>query len=310
MVDDRDDRASLPPPAASQPFIPRMHRQALAELVRGIIAGEAFVALTGEPGVGKTTVLNAAIAALVERNFRVRRIGNPTRAPLHLQEMMGQLLVNPAATVTDEDIERLFDTITSNDDQDHLVIAFDDAQYLQADVLGYFQIASSLHALGIRQQQVIFTARPEFWNLLEDPKLRDLSERIEVRPVIDRLCAAEARDYLCRRIGQTFGARAPLIPEATLNAIIDHGEGLPGRLDLILTQSLAATRGGHQELHPDSVHSAAQAAAKLGSSAVLPMVAEGIPSQIVQPPPPSRISISKCPSERNASLLSRLREGT
>lgn len=169
MDDHRDDAPFLPPPATGQPFMPRTHRQALAELVRGILAGETFVALTGKPGVGKTTVLNTAIAVLGERNLRVRRIGNPTRVPLRLQQIMGELLGSPAGTATNVDIERLFDTLTFNNDQDQLVFVFDNAQYLHTDVLGYLQMVSSLDALGIRHQQVIFSARPEFWSFSRIP---------------------------------------------------------------------------------------------------------------------------------------------
>lgn len=119
--------------------------------------------------------------------------------------------------------------------------------------------------------------------------------------MIERFCEAEARDYLCYRIGQMPGAIGRLVPDTALNAIIHHGGGIPGRLDLILMQSLVATRGVHRQLSPDTVNAVAQAIAKVGSSVVLRTVSEGTSGQVVEPLP-SRTFISDAPERRHPVL--------
>ncbi len=297
-MNDGNNVAYALPPRAGQPFLPRTHRQALTELVRGILAGEPFVALTGKPGVGKTTVLNTAITVLDERNLRIRRIGNPLGTPLRLPQIIGELLGNPAGAVTNQDVERLFDTLTSSNNGEQLVLVFDDAQHLQPDVLGYLQIISSLHALGIRHQQVIFTAQPEFWDLLTDPKLCDLVERIKVRPLIELLDEAEAREFLCYRLEQAYGPVCQHVRDAALSRLVHHGAGFPDRLELILTKSLVAA-GGYRQLRPETVDTVARIVGSVGRSTVVPMASDETAVQAVAPPPAAKLR----PPERRRPVL-------
>jgi len=294
-MDDLDNVALAPPLGAGKICMPRTQRQALAELVRAIVAGAPFVALTGKPGVGKTTVLDAAVAVLAERGLRIRRIDNPHGTPLRLPQIIGELLGDIPGTVTNEDIERLFDALTVNNDGSQVVLVFDDAHYLQADVLGYLQIVSSLHALGIRNQRVIFAARPEFWDLLEDPKLHDLAERIKARPVIEPLGEAEARDFLCYRLEQMYGAIRQRVSDADLSRLVQHGEGIAGRLDPVFLKSVAAG-GRYRQLRPETVDAGAYASD--APAAVVPATTEKSLGQMVALHPP-RATI---PERRNRVL--------
>ena len=279
-MDDFDNVAPAVPRVAGQLFMPRTQRQALAELVRAIVAGEPFVALTGKPGVGKTTVLDTAVAVIAERGLRIRRIDNPHGTPLRLPQIIGELLGNAPGTMTNEDIERLFDALTMNNEGSQVVLVFDDAHYLQADVLGYLQIVSSLHALGIRNQRVIFAGRPEFWDLLEDPKLRDLVGRINARPVIEPLGEAEARDFLCYQLEQMYGAIRQQVSDAALSRLVQYGEGIPGRLDPILLKSLVAA-GGYRQLGPEAVDAGAYTFARGALAVVVPAATENHSRQMV-----------------------------
>ena len=47
--------------------------------------------MTGNKGVGKTTVLEAAIARLAEQPVRFIRVGNPLATPLTLGRMLIQI---------------------------------------------------------------------------------------------------------------------------------------------------------------------------------------------------------------------------
>ena len=279
-MDDFDNVAPAVPRVAGQLFMPRTQRQALAELVRAIVAGEPFVALTGKPGVGKTTVLDTAVAVIAERGLRIRRIDNPHGTPLRLPQIIGELLGNAPGTMTNEDIERLFDALTMNNEGSQVVLVFDDAHYLQADVLGYLQIVSSLHALGIRNQRVIFAGRPEFWDLLEDPKLRDLVGRTKARPVIEPLGEAEARDFLCYQLEQMYGAIRQQVSDAALSRLVQYGEGIPGRLDPILLKSLVAA-GGYRQLGPEAVDAGAYTFARGALAVVVPAATENHSRQMV-----------------------------
>ena len=67
------------------------HRRALDLVAGAILERVPFIAMTGNKGVGKTTVLEAAIARLAEQPVRFIRVGNPLATPLTLGRMLIQI---------------------------------------------------------------------------------------------------------------------------------------------------------------------------------------------------------------------------
>src|SRR5512137_506901 len=61
-------------------FLSKNHREAFAHLLYGINNRAGFIALTGEVGTGKTTVLRALLSQL-DADHRIALIFNPSLSP-------------------------------------------------------------------------------------------------------------------------------------------------------------------------------------------------------------------------------------
>src|SRR3990172_7502703 len=65
-------------------FLSNNHREAFAHLFYGINNRAGFIALTGEVGSGKTTVLRALLSQLDADHYRTAFIFNPCISPTEL----------------------------------------------------------------------------------------------------------------------------------------------------------------------------------------------------------------------------------
>ena len=74
---------------AAEVFPASGHREALATLLYGVLTRKPFVALTGETGTGKTTLLGIALALLGERRLHLLRLPDPLMEPAQLIRWLG-----------------------------------------------------------------------------------------------------------------------------------------------------------------------------------------------------------------------------
>src|SRR5512140_215091 len=65
-------------------FLSKNHREAFAHLLYGINNRAGFIALTGEVGSGKTTVLRALLSQLEADHYRTALLFNPGLSPAEL----------------------------------------------------------------------------------------------------------------------------------------------------------------------------------------------------------------------------------
>src|ERR1019366_701757 len=73
----------------------------IAEMVGGVIQGTAFLALTGPPGSGKTTLAAAIRDELVSRSVRVLSVSRGEGDSIRLRDIVSQLLGEPEAALNE-----------------------------------------------------------------------------------------------------------------------------------------------------------------------------------------------------------------
>ena len=134
-------------------------RKLLAEIVDSLMQGTQFLALTGAPGVGKTTMAAAIHEELNQHSVLVRRIDGCRSTGIHLRTIMSQFLDKPEAAVGADDVERLFYVMTERETPDErLALIIDDAERLLPDALAYLRLLVSV-ALE-RMPQIVFIGAP------------------------------------------------------------------------------------------------------------------------------------------------------
>ena len=217
------------------------HRQALAALQYGIAAGKGFIVLTGEVGVGKTTLLRACIDGIVGTQFKVIYLFDPR---LTVAELYGSLLEELGSSVRVRSVAGLLrelhkQLLAAHQEGIRVVIAVDEAQNMPEQTLECLRMLSNLETSTSKLIQIVLVGQPELDDVLSRHSLRQLAQRIAVRASIKPLTARQSRRYIRHRLecaGRT--GRHPLFTWASLWYIGAVARGIPRSINICCDNAL------------------------------------------------------------------------
>ena len=159
------------------------HHEALAHLTYGIEQGNGFVLLTGEVGTGKTTVCRCLLDTLPSQ-VEVALILNPR---LTEQELVATLCDElHIAYPPDASLKVLMDglnhyLLAAHGEGKKVVLMVDEAQTLSPAVLEHIRLLTNLETNQQKLLQIILVGQPELRDMIQQPALRQLSQRITAR---------------------------------------------------------------------------------------------------------------------------------
>jgi type II secretory pathway predicted ATPase ExeA len=218
----------------SQPlYMGRAHQEALAALEWGVChEPSGFTLLIGEPGTGKTTLL---LSLLTRSHYQIRTatVSNPgLRFDEMLCEIARQLGIGQAGSKLAM-LDAFDGFLGALEPGGRVVIIIDEAQGLSDTALEEMRLFSNRGAVEEKQLHFILIAQPELARRLLEPGLRQLNDRIGGRAVLDRMSRAEALGYIEYWMQAGGGRTRRVFGRRALACIIDHGLGVPRRLNVL-----------------------------------------------------------------------------
>jgi general secretion pathway protein A len=223
-------------PDPSLLFGTQTHEQALATVEYGIASGKGFVVVTGEVGVGKTTVLKMCLAKLDSSKAKIIYLFNPALDIPELYEtLLDELDVPPSSTKRKvhslHRLQRALLAVHARGAQ--VILAVDEAQNMPDATLEALRLLSNLETAKSKLLQIILVGQPELDAKLAKHELRQLAQRIAVRARIERLSWRQSRAYLVHRI-RCAGrpANRPLFTEPALWYLAFVARGIPRTLNI------------------------------------------------------------------------------
>jgi general secretion pathway protein A len=223
-------------------FMSEQHREALAHLLFGVHYG-GFVLLTGDIGTGKTTVCRCLLAQLPE-TADVAFIFNPK---LTAKELLATIcdefaIDYPAGDISIKAfIDRLNEFLLDAHARGrNAVLILDEAQNLGTEVLEQMRLLTNLETNDRKLLQIILIGQPELQQMLEQPELRQLAQRITARYHLGPLAPSETAQYVAHRVTMA-GGNAALFPTPTLQLIHRLSDGIPRITNMICDRALLGT---------------------------------------------------------------------
>ena len=231
-------------------FMSERHREALAHLLYGLGGGGGFVLLTGEIGAGKTTVCRCFLEQIPKR-CNVAYIFNPKLTVVELMRSVCDEFLVPypnrrpgTATVTDYlDPLNAFLLRTHGVGQNNVLI-IDEAQNLSPDVLEQLRLMTNLETHERKLLQIILIGQPELRDMVAQPGLQQLAQRVIARFHLEALSEDETAQYIRHRLA-VAGMTGPIpFPADSLKRIHRLCRGVPRRINLLCDRALLGAYAG------------------------------------------------------------------
>ena len=221
-------------------FLSPSHKAALRALVYGVEERQGFVALLGEVGLGKTTILRSYLERVDQSQLKPIHL---LHANLSFRELLHTLCQECGLEGTTENIAetitRLHHVLIGEYQQGrNVALLVDEAQHMPLETLEQLLLLSNLETSTQKLLQIVLVGQPELEAKLNAQALRQLKQRLVIRATIVPLTAEESRAYILYRLAKVRLADNPIFTRGALQAIITQAQGIPRVLNILCTNAL------------------------------------------------------------------------
>lgn len=236
-------------------YLGTKHREGYAHLLFALREGSGFVAVTGEVGTGKTTLVRSLLREGHD-NIAVAYIFNPVLSSVELLQTVNAEFGLPSRSTSKKELIETLNAflLAQKLDGGRAVIIVDEAQNLDPAVLEQLRLLSNLETETDKLLQIILLGQPELRGLLDRTDLRQLAQRIALRWHLEPLDRAEVFAYVRHRV-QVAGGSDGLFDNKALDLIYELSGGVPRLINILSHRSLlvaytkGAKRVGQAEVH-------------------------------------------------------------
>ncbi|WP_367847261.1 XrtA/PEP-CTERM system-associated ATPase [Rhodoferax sp. WC2427] len=221
-------------------FASKQHRRAKAYLEYGVLRNEGFIIVTGEVGAGKTTIVRSLLDSLDADKVVA---GNLVTTQLDAEDTLR--MVGAAFGVRTNDsskadillaLEAFFVSQTSLGKRCLLII--DEAQNLTPRAVEELRMLSNFQFGSQSLLQSFLIGQPEFRDILQNPSMQQLRQRVIAACHIGPMDIEETQGYIEHRLKCAGWTNKPNFNAEAFESIFDASGGIPRRINSICDRLL------------------------------------------------------------------------
>ena len=215
------------------------HTEVMANLHYGIESGHGLIVVTGEVGTGKTTLLRWMMRRL-DPTVMVAYVFNPRLSVAEFYQYLAALFhIGVWESKSDLLIElgRVLEVRHNRGLRTVLVV--DEGHGLSTDVLEEIRLLCNFESDTAKHLQIVLTGQPELRDVLNQPNLRQLKQRVALRCEITALPnVVETAHYISSRL-KVAGAKNPeVFSPGAVDYIFRCSAGIPRNINNLCDNAL------------------------------------------------------------------------
>jgi type II secretory pathway predicted ATPase ExeA/pSer/pThr/pTyr-binding forkhead associated (FHA) protein len=222
-------------------YMTAQHSRAVANIKFALMNRDSFVIVTGEIGIGKTTILNTVLKELGP-GYVTAKLVHTTLSDI---ELLQALLSEFGMPIYKRKKVLLLDTLRSFFLEQyragkHVVIIVDEAQNLTASALEELRLLSCIDTSDRRIVSIVLTGQPNLDDVLDAPGLIQLRQRARLRQKLDAMTEAETIEYVGHRLEVAGGRVQDIFEPDALAEVHRLTYGIPRLINTLCDTALTA----------------------------------------------------------------------
>jgi type II secretory pathway predicted ATPase ExeA len=222
-------------------YMTAQHARAVANMKFALLNGDSFVIITGEIGIGKTTILNTVLEQLGP-DFVTAKLTHTTLSHI---ELLQALLSEFGMPNYRKKKVMLLDTLRAfflkkHEEGKHVVIIVDEAQNLTGPALEELRLLSCIDTADRKIVSIVLTGQPNLDDLIDAPGLTQLRQRARLRQRLEALNEEETVDYLRHRLAVAGGELEKIFEPDAIKDVHRLTQGIPRLINTLCDTALTA----------------------------------------------------------------------
>jgi type II secretory pathway predicted ATPase ExeA len=246
------------------------HRAAYSILEYGLINEAPFMVLTGDPGMGKTSLLQKLISEHGEKHS----IGLVTNARYDIEHLLPWILLSLGLSKKRLDPVEAYHIfseflIQASKQRRRVILIIDEAQSLGAELLEELRLLSNLNDGKTLKLQMILSGQPDLHTLLQRIDMTQFAQRIVVDYHLEPLSETETGHCIRHRL-QIAGGHPSLFTNQACALVHRLTKGTPRLINQV--SDIALTYGFAEQARVITSKLVAQAAFDRCKGGILPLM--------------------------------------
>jgi type II secretory pathway predicted ATPase ExeA/outer membrane protein OmpA-like peptidoglycan-associated protein len=205
-----------------------------------LLRAEGFIVITGQPGTGKTTLINDLLQELKTDQVRVARLVSTQLAADDLLRLVAYAFdLNPEGI----DKATILNRIACFLEQQHqsgrrTLLIVDEAQDVNEEALEELRLLTNIQIMGHQLLQIFLVGQEELRGVVSAPSLEQLHQRVIAATHLESLSVTETKEYIKHRLRQVGWSGNPMISNQAYSMIHQFSRGIPRQINQICSRLL------------------------------------------------------------------------
>ena len=216
------------------------YKEALAALRYGVLENKGFLLMTGDAGIGKTTLIRALIKSL-DNSVLWAVINDPERERLDFYNAIakGFGITKEFSSKVQFLIQFSHFLHTAAEEGKKVLLLIDDCQLLSQEMLEELRLLSNIEKDDAKLINIFFVGQRQFNDMLSQPSNRAVRQRLALRVDLPALTSSETEEYILHRL-KIAGSEENIFSGKAMQMVHRASMGIPKRINSICEHALVA----------------------------------------------------------------------